>query len=159
MRGLRRDVSPPPERAAAAPIGRVAIMSIHPRYAERILAGTKRVEFRKRPIANDVTHVVVYATAPISAVVGAFTVEGQHTLDPQSLWRLFSEVGGIARTDFFHYYEGRAQGTGISVGEVLHAAEPLSLFEAFGISHPPQSSRYVSAELARAALSSMSPAG
>lgn len=132
-------------------------MSIHPRYAERILAGTKRVEFRKRPIADDVTHVIIYATAPVSAVIGAFTVKDQHTLNPQKLWSLFREVGGIAWADFNHYYDGRTSGTGITVGEVLQASEPMSLQDDFGIAYPPQSFQYLCADAARSAISAMSP--
>src|SRR5690606_16414773 len=47
--------------------GRHALMSIRPEYAERILAGTKRIEFRKRPLASDITDVIVYATTPVRA--------------------------------------------------------------------------------------------
>ena len=50
--------------------GRVAVMSIHPRYAEAILSGQKRVEFRKRRLAPDVTTVLVYATQPVGVLVG-----------------------------------------------------------------------------------------
>ena len=64
--------------AQAAP-GRVALMSIHPRYAHAILEGRKTVEFRKRPLAEDVTHVVIYSTVPDRAVIGYFTVDGQET--------------------------------------------------------------------------------
>jgi len=139
-------------------VGRVAIMSIHPQYAQKILAGTKRVEFRKRPIADDVTHVIVYATAPISAVVGAFEVEAQHTLNPRTLWKRFKEVAGIGWTDYIAYYSGRTAGTGIAVGEVLTPDEPLCLREKLGLTHPPQSFQYLQDETARAMLAVMSPA-
>ncbi len=46
-------------------VGCIALMSIHPQYANAIVEGTKRVEFRKRPLARNVTHVIVYATAPV----------------------------------------------------------------------------------------------
>ena len=74
---------------AADTVGRVALMSIHPEYANAILAGRKTVEFRKRPIGDDVTHVIVYATAPTGAVVGAFTVTGQDTTSLTRLWETF----------------------------------------------------------------------
>ncbi|MBN9619395.1 MAG: ASCH domain-containing protein, partial [Actinobacteria bacterium] len=98
-------------------VGRVALMSIHPEYADAILAGTKKVEFRKRPIADDVTHVIVYATAPVSAIVGAFTVENQATAAPSNLWRRFAKVGGITRHGFFSYFADRTQA--IRYGEIL----------------------------------------
>ena len=57
---------------------RIALMSIHPGYAEAILSGRERAEFRKRPLAEDVRTVLIYATAPVSAMSGWFTVQG-HT--------------------------------------------------------------------------------
>jgi predicted transcriptional regulator len=132
-------------------------MSIHPQYAEGILSGAKRVEFRKRRIADDVTHVVVYATAPVSAVVGAFTVEEQHTLTTPSLWQRFRHIAGIGKRDFMSYYTGYTSGTGIAVGEVLRAPEPLCLQSRLGIARPPQSFQYLSAETARSALDLMEP--
>lgn len=140
-------------------IGRVALMSIHPQYADRILNGTKRVEFRKRPVAADVTHVVVYATAPVSAVVGAFTVDDQHTASPQMLWRQFRQVAGISWTDFRAYYAGRSAGTGIAVGAVLQASQPLCLRRDVGVQHPPQSFQYLPSEVASSVLAHLSAIG
>lgn len=138
-------------------VGRVAVMSIHPQYAKQILDGTKQVEFRKRPLADDITHVVVYATAPISAVVGAFAVSGQVTLNPRTLWRRFRSVGGIAWRDFIAYYDGRCAGTGIEIGQVMKTEAPLNLFNHLGISHPPQSFQYLSVEAAKPVLDTMAP--
>lgn len=142
---------------AADAVGRVALMSIHPEYAEAILAGRKTVEFRKRPIGDDVTHVIVYATAPLGAVVGAFTVTGQDTTSPRRLWETFSRAAGITRVNFFQYYAGRRQGTGIRVGDVFVAEEPLPLAESLGVARPPQSYQYVPVETAREALDRMVP--
>lgn len=123
-------------------------MSIHPAYAAAILDGSKLVEFRKRPIADDVTHVVVYATAPVSAVVGAFTVADQYTVHPKALWRRFRAVAGIGQKDFMTYYEGRDFGTAIAIGNVMPAASPLALAADLGISRPPQSFQYLNEEIA-----------
>ena len=48
-------------------------MSIHPQYADAIVAGRKRAEFRKRPLAADIDVVLIYATAPVRAIIGWFT--------------------------------------------------------------------------------------
>lgn len=143
---------------AADTVGRVALMSIHPEYANAILAGRKTVEFRKRPIGDDVTHVIVYATAPTGAVVGAFTVTGQDTTSLTRLWETFSRAAGITRSQFFAYYAGRRQGTGIRVGEVFVAEQPLPLAESLGLARPPQSYQYVPFETAQSALDQMVPA-
>ena len=136
-------------------VGRVALMSIHPAYADAILAGTKKVEFRKRPIADDVTHVIVYATAPISAVVGAFTVEHQATATPSTLWRQFADVAGISRRGFFSYFADRTCGVGIQVGDVLVPDSPISLTGIAGVSRPPQSFQYLDAATATSAIAAM----
>ena len=47
-----------------------AILSIHPEYAYKILSGEKTHELRKVLFKKPVTHVLVYATAPISKVIG-----------------------------------------------------------------------------------------
>ncbi len=140
-----------------AKVGRVALMSIHPEYADAILAGTKKVEFRKRPIADDVTHVIVYATAPVSAVVGAFTVESQAKAAPAMLWGRFAEVAGISRHGFFAYFAEHANGVGIEVGEVLTLHEPLPLGVGLGVTRPPQSFQYLDADTAAPALAGMTP--
>ena len=137
------------------PVGRVALMSIHPRYAQDIIGGAKKVEFRKRPLAADVTHVLVYATAPISSVIGAFVVAGQHTLAPIDLWRRFASVAGIGRSDLLTYYGERTLGTGIAVGDVLTPAAPLCLRSDLGLERPPQSFQYLPKGVARLALRSM----
>ncbi|SRR6266702_7622523 len=124
-------------------VGCIALMSIHPQYANAIVEGTKRVEFRKRPLARNVTHVIVYATAPVKAVVAAFEVSGQYVSSPADLWRQFRAVAGIQKRDFFAYYADSSLGAGIEVGRVLTPSEPLSLSDDFGIARPPQSYQYL----------------
>ena len=137
--------------------GRVALMSIHPEFTDAILSGRKTVEFRKRPIGEDVTHVIVYAAAPTAAVVGAFAVAGQATDDPRNLWRAYADMAGISQDRFFAYFAGRTTGTGIHVGQVLISPAPLRISDGLGLARPPQSYQYVDAETARMVMSSMKP--
>jgi predicted transcriptional regulator len=132
-------------------------MSIHPAYAKAIFRGEKRVEFRKRPIASDVTHVIVYATRPVCAVVGAFSVAGQETSNPKSLWSKFSDVAGIERARFDEYYSSNSEGTGIRIGEIFQACDNLKLEPAFGMKRPPQSFQYVDLICAKCLLSIFEP--
>ncbi len=140
------------------PFGRVVLMSIQPEYAEAILRGEKLVEFRKRPVADDVTHVIVYATMPVGAIVGAFTVAGQETSSPMNLWKEFGQGAGIGWGEFFDYYQSHAEGTCIRVGDILICDHYVNLNQAFGISRPPQSFQYVDAECARQLMETMQPA-
>lgn len=136
-------------------IGRVVLMSIHPTFGNAIISGTKRVEFRKRPIGKDVTHVFLYATLPIGAIIGAFEVVGQHTNTLSGLWSTFRECCGINYDHFCEYFRSSTMGTGIQVGTVFTANDPILISEAFGLQRPPQSYQYVCTDRAQRLLSTM----
>lgn len=123
----------------------VALLSIHPQYAEAILNGEKKVEFRKAGFSKDVTHVVIYATKPIGAVVGVFETDGSVVQSPRELWQTFSAVGGITRGDFDAYYSGRPTGVAIKIKKAKRLPEPLPLTR-IQKTHPPQSFNYLSAD-------------
>lgn len=136
-------------------IGKVVLMSIQPFYANAILQGTKRVEFRKRPMAHDVSHVLLYATKPVGAIIGAFVIAGQYTTTPERLWDTFHTVGGIGSDPFHEYYGELNVGTGIKVGEVLVAPRAFPLQESLGISRAPQSFQFVDSIKAKTLIDMM----
>lgn len=106
---------------------RVALMSVRPEFASALMDGSKKVEFRKRPLAEDVGLVVVYATLPVGAVVGAFTVAGQELRSPDALWRRHRRHAGISKAGYSAYYDGAETAVGILVGDVEPLEEPLKL--------------------------------
>lgn len=126
--------------------GRVALMSIHPRYAEALLAGTKRVELRKRPLAPDVHAVVVYATAPVGRVVGSFTVVGQDIDTPAQIWDRHAQHAGIDKAGYDAYFAGSPRAVAIGAARPVRAATPLPLAELPGCTRPPQSFAYLTSE-------------
>lgn len=126
---------------AAGP-GRVALMSIHPRYADGILAGTKQVEFRKRRLAPDVDTVIVYATQPIGAVVGVVRLAGTDIDTPQRLWHRHGRHGDVERRDYDQYYAHHQTAVGLCVSHARRLNTPLSL-TAVGATVAPQSFQYL----------------
>jgi predicted transcriptional regulator len=122
-------------------------MSIHPRYAEAILSGRKRAEFRKRPLAADVDIVLMYATAPVSAIVGWFTVRDTVRTAPDDIWRRLHTVGEICWPDFADYYAGRDEGVALLIGEVRQLAKPVALSEIRPALATPQSFNYISSDI------------
>ena len=117
-------------------------MSIHPVHAFAILQKSKQVEFRKRPVCSDVSHILIYATQPIGAIVGAFAIVDQCTSHPNRLWDDFHEIGGISRDLFDTYYGEKESGTGIRIGQVYAMPDFVSLEDYFGWKRPPQSYQY-----------------
>ena len=125
---------------------RVALMSIHPEYAEAIMRGEKRVEFRKRRLAPDIDTVVVYATAPVQRVVGTFAIERTVAGDPESVWREVGAVGGISRETFDNYYARSPQAVGLVV-KSARRCRPARLSDLGASLVPPQSFAYIPATI------------
>lgn len=122
---------------------RVALLSIRPQYAQAILAGTKSVEFRRRPLASNVNRVVIYATSPTKMVVGAFEIASIDPLPPTEAWEKFHEVGAIDKASFDHYYQGAATAYVIRIGRVVSFEEPIELAELGEDLRAPQSFVYL----------------
>lgn len=109
-------------------MSRVAILlSIHPRFADQIFDGTKRIEFRKRNVPAEVSRVFVYSTSPISAILGYFDVEMTIELSPAALWRKYSSIGGISKDAFDSYYQGHRFGRGLLIGSIRRYRRIISL--------------------------------
>lgn len=130
-------------------VSKLALMSIHPKYADAIFEGTKKVEFRKKRLDQSVTHVIIYATAPISSIVGAFEIKTQQILTPSALWKKYREIGGIDSRDFFSYFEGYESGVAIEISKVQKNKFPVSLQELGEIRTAPQSFQYLDASYLR----------
>ena len=127
--------------------GAVALMSIHPGFAEDLMSGDKKVEFRRIAPKFDVSHVVVYATKPIAAVIGVFEVEKMDRTSPRQLWSRYGSVGGIDRSDFFAYYEGTNVGVALVVKKTWRCPVPLGLNDGGLPARPPQSFMYLAPQI------------
>ena len=112
---------------ASRPNKNVILLPIFPKYAEAIFEGKKKVEFRKLNIPQDISHVVVYSTAPTQRIVGYFEVREITRASPKILWNLFNKVGGIEKELLMEYYSGHDLGVAIHVGESIRLRTPIQL--------------------------------
>lgn len=121
----------------------VALLSIHPAYAERLLEGSKCVELRKTRLAREIDYVIIYSTSPVQKVVGYFSVAKVAIGLPKAIWSEYKHVAGIESRDFIQYYEGAKQAVAIEVEQMhkLSCPVPLSVLGA-GLK-PPQSFQYL----------------
>ncbi len=133
-------------------------MSIHPQFAERILRGEKQVEFRRRPLGRLVTHIVIYATAPVCAVVGVAEIQRVERGSPTVLWHAFSSVGGIERAKFFGYFAGVLEGFAYVLERAQACESPLRLGKVGLPTRAPQAFQYIETRTLDAVLSKASPA-
>lgn len=120
------------------------LLSIKPEYAEKILNGTKRFEYRRALYRNkDVRAVVIYATKPVGMVVGEFEVGGLMSDDPESLWASTKKHSGITKQFFMSYFENRGMAFAIKVANPIRYDKPRPLSDLVGSSPAPQSFMYL----------------
>lgn len=106
---------------------RCALIAIRPCYADAILNYSKLVEFRKRVLAGNVQHIVIYTTSPVQLIVGTFKVAGVHRGTPSELWTDLGEIGGIEKSAYDSYFQGSSSAFGLLVEVARRLPKPVPL--------------------------------
>lgn len=118
------------------------MLSIKPEYVERVLAGLKKYEFRKRLATKPVDKIIIYSTAPIMKVVGEVEVVKTISSSPSVLWENTKKFAGISRDKYRKYFKGSKVAYAYQLGKVIRYDSPKELSE-FSIKVPPQSFIYL----------------
>ncbi len=125
---------------------RALVLSLRPRFANSILDGSKSVELRRQRLTTSPgTPVVLYASAPVMAVVGTARVAEVHVEEPDCVWQQFHTDLGLKREEFEQYIAGAAQASALRLTDIDRLCMPVSLThlrQAQPFS-PPQSYRYL----------------
>ncbi len=122
----------------------VALLSIHPQYANAIVNGKKKVEFRKIKFSKDIKSVVIYATSPLKQILGYFEISYIEEATPRYLWIKHKDVGHIDYEDFNKYYSSPKYGIAIVIKNVWVLKKPVKLNDLDLRLSAPQSFSYVS---------------
>lgn len=142
------------------PTGRAVLLSIKPKYADLIIAGTKTVELRRSWPSNEVGVMVIYSSAPIQRLTGVALIKEIRECSPEALWKVAEAHGGGVTEDELKEYIGKKQvAYGIMLGRVMPAqvlVDPKSLFPTFT---PPQGFLYLSPLDYQRVIASMFPEG
>lgn len=141
-----------------SPGGRAALLSIKPKYADLILAGSKRIELRRSWPDEDIGALVLYSSAPVQRLVGIAYIDKVRIEPPGELWKLAEALGGgVTREEFDGYFAGKSKTFGIMIKSVDVAEvrlDPKDVFEEFA---PPQSYMYMDPLKYHAIFQSMFP--
>jgi len=126
------------------PGGRAVLLSIKPKYADLILAGTKKVELRRSWPSNDIGVMVLYSSSPVQRLVGIAYVDRVNEADVAGLWQLAHDNGGgVTHDELVEYFVGKKTAYGImikSTKTAQFAVDPKDIFPDFS---PPQSFLYL----------------
>lgn len=136
-----------PQRANAI------LLAIRPRYAEAILSGRKRYEYRRAiPGRRDITRVLLYASAPVCRIVGECTIGRVVAGSLQSVWDRTSTRGGVTLDEFQRYFREAPIARALRVENPIAYPEPIDPRAAIPGFRPPQNFCYIYAapEWARA---------
>lgn len=118
------------------------LMSIKPKYANKIFTGEKLYELRRKIFQKKVSSIVVYSSSPIMMVIGEIEVEDIIAGTPVSIFQQFEDKICISRDDYFSYFNNTNIAYAIKIGRVNKYHEPKKLSD-FGIKRAPQSYIYL----------------
>ena len=80
------------------------ILSIKPEFVEKIFSGEKQYEYRKVLFKQKVDTVYIYASRPISKIVGEFKIAEIICDTPANIWNQTKEYSGVTKSFFQQYY-------------------------------------------------------
>lgn len=119
------------------------LLSIKPEYAEKILSGEKKYEFRRTLFKNpSISKIVIYASSPVQKVIGEFDIDIVLSLGLDDLWSKTKKHSGIEKEFFYDYFDGKDVAHAIKVKRTKRYKTPHALSR-YDISHPPQSFMYL----------------
>jgi predicted transcriptional regulator len=140
---------------------RAMLLSVRPRYAESILAGTKCAEIRRqRPDIRPGTPVIIYATKPLAAVIGTANIDRVCEGTPAELWDQYQQDVAVSQEEFDQYLSGTSTAYLLLLSGASRLDTPLTLHDLRESAdfQPPRSYRYVNYNTLRALVNGH-PAG
>lgn len=124
------------------------LLSIKPVYVSRIMAGTKKYEFRKSIFRReDIKSVYIYSSYPIKKIVGKFTIGKILEDRPDRLWETVKDLSGLNEAEFFNYFAGKSKGFAIEIDEVTPFENPIDPKKCYENFIPPQSFYYLDTDI------------
>lgn len=114
------------------------VLSIKPDFVKEIESESKRFEFRKTIFNKSVDKVYIYASAPVSKVVGEFQPVDVIQGSPEEVWNKTQAYAGIKKEWYDRYFEGRITAFAIKIQNLKIYEKPKEL-----PFHAPQSFRYI----------------
>lgn len=116
------------------------VLSVKPEFVYEIKSGRKKYEFRKAIFKRPVEKVYIYASTPVSKVVGEFQPVDILRGTPKEIWQETRKAAGITKAFFDEYYHGKGVAYAIVIQNLTFYKVPKDL-----PFHAPQSFRYIEA--------------
>jgi predicted transcriptional regulator len=121
-------------------------ISIKPEFVLGFLTNQKKIELRKmKPNVNIGDYVILYASSPLKSVIAFGMIKKLIDTSPQNMWKKYSSLLGIDKSEFDNYYVGKKRAIGIELENIIKVS-PMHLYDIRDMIpnfQPPQIYRYV----------------
>lgn len=118
------------------------LISVHGRFADGMIEGSKGVELRRRaPKVPPGTRMWIYEKVPRASIRALAILEEIHVLSPNQIWSRFGSQTGLSLAEFEQYASGLDTLSALVMDHVHHLQAPMTLRALREISsrfHPPQ---------------------
>jgi len=121
------------------------LLSVKPKYAEEIISGRKKYEFRKSIFKReDIKKMYIYSSSPVKKIIALVDIDCILSDSPQELWEQCHGNAGISDHEFFKYFKNSDIGYAIKFSNVLEFSTPVDPYNLNENFRPPQSFYYPS---------------
>lgn len=118
------------------------IFSLKPAWAEKILSGEKKVEFRKSVCTESVDRILLYETSPVRKITGEVCVDVIVSGTPEEVWEKLGEKAAMTKREYDRYYRKKDRAVAYCLSHPVRYERQRNL-EEYGISSTPRSFVYV----------------
>jgi type I restriction enzyme, S subunit len=120
------------------------LLSIKPKYANRIVDGEKKFEFRKVKMdKRKIGHVYIYSTSPVKKIIAKISIGDIIEDSPERLWKRCEKHSGVTKEEFFSYYAEKEVAFAIKIKKVEPLDAPIDPYVRIENFTPPQSYCYL----------------
>lgn len=120
------------------------LLSIKPKYANKIAEGEKKYEFRKtRFDKTKVKYAYIYSTSPVKKIIGKIIIDEILEGTPKEIWDICNEYSGIAEDEYFKYFCDSKIAYALSIKHYEPLKEEIDPYIKDSNFVPPQSFYYI----------------
>lgn len=143
---------------SALPSGKAILLSVKPKYADLITAGTKLVELRRSWPSQQVGMIAIYSTSPVKSIVAIVDVEEIVKASPSRIWTYARDYGGgLTKGELKEYLSGKKEGYAVLLKNVRVFSKPINPTKVIEDFTAPQGFRYLAEKELQKLLKELNP--
>lgn len=120
----------------------IILMSIKPKYVNKIFSLEKRYEYRKKIPKDKIDKIIVYSTFPVQRVVGELYIKQVLYDNKNIVWNNTYQYSGISKEEYDKYYNNCNMAVAYEIDKVI-IYDSYKYLSDYGIKIPPQSFVYI----------------